>query len=80
MDKIIYLTHFKNIDPPMIYMVGKLWISAFSWYFQKKKILILLTVRISGTHPDRFLNSSLHCVINGGNLPLVEMDKLLKWR
>ena len=38
MDEIIYLTHFKNIDPPMIYMVGKLWISAFSWYFQKKNI------------------------------------------
>ena len=65
MDEIIYLTHFKNIDPPMIYMVGKLWISAFSWYFPKKKILILLAVRISVTHPDRFLNSSLHCVISG---------------
>ena len=37
---------------------------SFLMVFSKKKILILLAVRISVTHPDRFLNSSLHCVLH----------------
>ena len=35
-----------NDDPPLIYIVGKLWISAFSWYFWKHIFFILLLDRI----------------------------------
>ena len=50
--------------PPFPYMVGKLWISASIWHRAINIWRILSAVRISRTHPDRFLNSSWHCVIN----------------
>ena len=46
------------------YMVGNLWISASIWHQAIEIWRILPAVRILRTHPDRFLNSSWHCVIN----------------
>ena len=51
------------LPPPMIYMVGKPRISASFWHQVIEIWSILQSVRISGTHPDRLLNSSCHCVL-----------------
>ena len=47
----------------MVYMVGKPRISASIWHQAIEIWSILQAVRISGTHPDRPLNSSWHCVV-----------------
>ena len=49
--------------PPMVYMVGKPRVSASFWHQGIEILCILQAVRISGTHPDRLLNSSWHCVL-----------------
>ena len=38
----------------MIYIVGTLWIKAFSWYFQKNILWILKSVRYFRTGQDRY--------------------------
>ena len=43
-----------TFDYIVLYIVGKLWISAFSWYFWKNISWILQSVRILMTHPDRY--------------------------
>ena len=52
------------LPPPMVYMVGKPRISASIWHQAIKIWSILQAIRISGTHPDRLLNSSWHCVVS----------------
>ena len=45
-----------NEDPQVLYMAGKLWVSSFWWYKERKKILILQSVRFSMTvRTDIFL-------------------------
>ena len=60
---------FANFDyinpPPFIYMVGKPRILASFWHQAIEIWSILQAVRISVTDPDRLLNSSWHCVIEG---------------
>ena len=53
----------------VIYIIGKLWISAFSWY-SKTYFFILLAVRISVTHPDRLRNS--FCVLAHSDTILIK--------
>ena len=47
-------------DYIVLYIVGKLWISAFSWYFWKNILWILQSVRILRTHPDRYFRLGKH--------------------
>ena len=47
-------------------MVGKLWISGSIWHRAIEIWRILEAFRILITHPDRFLNSSWHCVLKPG--------------
>ena len=43
-----------NVDPPLIYIIGKLCSKAFTWYFLKIILWILQCVRILMTLTDRF--------------------------
>ena len=47
----------------MIYIVGKLWISAFSWYFWKNIFFILVVVRILVTLWESFHHTTSHSVL-----------------
>ena len=57
-----------TFDYIVLYIVGKLWISAFSWYFWKNISWILQSVRISWTHPDWSVTISLKPVIGQQNV------------
>ena len=59
----VFCQFWPYLHPPMIYVVGKPRISASIWHQAIKIWCILQAIRISGTDPDRLLNSSWHCVI-----------------
>ena len=63
----------------MIYMVGKSWISASIWHWAIEIWSILQAIRISGTHTDRLLNSSWHCVLNDALQCTVENILTISW-
>ena len=64
LEEILVLTDFDQmLTPPLIYIVGKLWISAFSWYFWKNISLILQSIRILVTLQESFHHSTSHSVV-----------------
>ena len=62
---------------------NKLWISASIWHQAIEIWRILPAVRILRTHPDRFLNSSWHCVLSRSFLnkwAFLKSAQKLKWQ
>ena len=64
--KLLLAAKPSTFDPIVLYIIGKLWMISFSWYFGEEKkhiFFILQSVRISGTHPDWSVTISLKPVL-----------------